>query len=190
MATDENLLDKVIRFDDEDAFHSIFSDYYPPLCLYAGRMVAPMIAEDVVQEVFVTLWETRHTLTIDTSLKGYLLASTRNRCLNHIKREAVQNRYTDYATANHSQPMRADDLLSVSELENRLEQTLSQMREEWRVAFVMSHMQHKKTSEIAERLGVSERSVERFRKKAMDIIEREMRDYAPLLMLVMSQLPS
>lgn len=55
------------------------------------------------------------------------------------------------------------------------------MREEWRVAFVMSQMKHAKTSDIAQHLGVSERSVERFRKKAMEIIEREMKDFAPLI---------
>lgn len=68
--------------------------------------------------------------------------------------------------------MRPDDLLSVSELEQRLEQTLANMREEWRVAFVMSQMKHTKTADIAQHLGVSERSVERFRKKAMAVIER------------------
>lgn len=68
--------------------------------------------------------------------------------------------------------MRADDLLGVSELEQRLEQTLANMREEWRMAFVMSQMKHAKTSDIAQHLGVSERSVERFRKKAMAVIER------------------
>lgn len=58
---------------------------------------------------------------------------------------------------------------------------LANMREEWRVAFVMSQMKHAKTSDIAQHLGVSERSVERFRKKAMEIIEREMKDFAPLI---------
>lgn len=60
------------------------------------------------------------------------------------------------------------------------------MREEWRVAFVMSQIKHAKTAEIAQHLGVSERSVERFRKKAMEIIEHEMKDFAPLIITLAS----
>lgn len=170
--TYDSMMQRVAIHDDEDAFKYIFDDLYAPLCIYARRMVPLVVAEDIVQEVFVTLWESRKDIAIETSLKSWLLTGTRNRCLNHIKRQAVRNRYNSYAAANIDIEVRPDDLLSVSELEQRLEQTLANMREEWRVAFVMSQMKHTKTADIAQHLGVSERSVERFRKKAMAVIER------------------
>ena len=175
------MMQRVAEYDDEDAFKYIFDDLYAPLCLYARRMVPPGAAEDIAQEVFVALWENRNDIIIETSLKGWLLTGTRNRCLNYIKRQAVRDRYNSYAATNIDISVRPDDLLGVSELELRLEQTLANMREEWRVAFVMSQMKHAKTAEIAQHLGVSERSVERFRKKAMEIIEHEMKDFAPLI---------
>lgn len=172
--TYDSMMQRVAIHDDKDAFKYIFDDLYAPLCIYARRMVPPGVAEDIVLEVFVTLWENRHDITIETSLKGWLLTGTRNRCLNYIKRQAVHLRYTSYASTCTDIEVRADDLLGISELEHRLEQMLANMREEWRVAFVMSQMKHAKTSDIAQHLGVSERSVERFRKKAIEIIEREM----------------
>ena len=165
-------MQRVATYNDKVAFKCIFDDLYAPLCIYVRRIVSPGVAEDIVQEVFVTLWENRHDITIETSLKGWLLTGTRNRCLNYIKRQAVRNRYNSYAAANIDIEVRPDDLLSVSELEQRLEQTLANMREEWRVAFVMSQMKHTKTADIAQHLGVSERSVERLRKNAMAVIER------------------
>ena len=185
-STYDSMMQRVAEYDDEDAFKYIFDDLYAPLCLYARRMVPPGAAEDIAQEVFVALWENRNDIIIETSLKGWLLTGTRNRCLNYIKRQAVRNRYNSYAAANIDIEVRPDDLLGVSELEQRLEQTLANMREEWRVAFVMSHMKHAKTAEIAQHLGVSERSVERFRKKAMEIIESEMKDFVPLIITLAS----
>lgn len=177
--------------DDEAAFRQVFGDFYAPLCLMAGRMVSPSVAQDVVQEVFVCLWEMRHGIDVETSLKGYLVASTRNRCLNYIKHKAVGDRYADYAAAmQEGMAMRADDLLGVRELEARLEHILGLMPEEWRVAFVMSRMDGRRTSDIACRLGVSERTVERFRNKAMQIIRNEMKDYMPLVAALLVQLPS
>lgn len=185
-STYDSMMQRVSEYDDEDAFKYIFDDLYAPLCLYARRMVPPGVAEDIAQEVFVALWENRNDIIIETSLKGWLLTGTRNRCLNYIKRQAVRDRYNSYAAANIDISVRPDDLLGVSELELRLEQTLANMREEWRVAFVMSQIKHAKTAEIAQHLGVSERSVERFRKKAMEIIEREMKDFAPLIITLAS----
>ena len=151
--TYENMMQRVATHHDEDAFKCIFDDLYAPLCIYARRIVSPGVAEDIVQEVFITLWENRHDITIETSLKGWLLTGTRNRCLNYIKRQAVRNRYNSYTTANIDIEVRPDDLLGVSELEQRLEQTLANMREEWRVAFVMSHMKHTKTAGLSCRLS-------------------------------------
>lgn len=191
MQTNDNLLERIVVFDDEAAFRQVFGDFYAPLCLMAGRMVSPSVAQDVVQEVFVCLWEMRHALDVETSLKGYLVASTRNRCLNYIKHKAVGDRYADYAAAmQEGMGMRADDLLGVRELEARLEHILGLMPEEWRVAFVMSRMDGRRTSDIACRLGVSERTVERFRNKAMQIIRNEMKDYMPIVAALLVQLPS
>lgn len=191
MQTNDNLLERIVVFDDEAAFRQVFGDFYAPLCLMAGRMVSPSVAQDVVQEVFVCLWEMRHVIDVETSLKGYLVASTRNRCLNYIKHKAVGDRYADYAAAmQEGMAMRADDLLGVRELEARLEHILGLMPEEWRVAFVMSRMDGRRTSDIACRLGVSERTVERFRNKAMQIIRNEMKDYMPLVAALLVQLPS
>ena len=92
-STYDSMMQRVAEYDDEDAFKYIFDDLYAPLCLYARRMVPPGAAEDIAQEVFVALWENRNDIIIETSLKGWLLTGTRNRCLNYIKRQAVRNRY-------------------------------------------------------------------------------------------------
>ena len=57
--TYDSMMQRVAIHDDEDAFKYIFDDLYAPLCIYARRIVSPGVAEDIVQEVFVTLWESR-----------------------------------------------------------------------------------------------------------------------------------
>ena len=70
----------------------------------------------------------------------------------------------------------------LNELETLLEQTLAKLPTEYRIAFEMSRMEGKSMDEIAETMGVSVRTVERYRNKALDILKKELKDYLPFLL--------
>ena len=78
----------LIQQNDREAFAILYDQYWKQLLSYAGkRLVLPQDAEEVVQEVFVSLWERRHTLDISGSLDAYLHTAVRYR---------IYNRYRDY----------------------------------------------------------------------------------------------
>src|SRR5687768_3877662 len=74
---------------DREAFTSLFRDHYPSLRAYACLFVNDEAAEDIVQEVFVYVWENRENITIHTSMKAYLFKATYTRCLNYISRQKM-----------------------------------------------------------------------------------------------------
>ena len=81
-----NLILEQIRKKDEKVFKIFFDKHYGELVLYAnGYLFDKDASEDIVQEVFIYIWEYSNKLKIETSLKGYLHAMVRNRCLNYLK---------------------------------------------------------------------------------------------------------
>ena len=170
---------------DHAAFHQLFHAFYPPLCVMACRLTKDRCtAEDIVQDVFTVIWERREDIELTGTVRSYLFTSTRNRCLNAIRRVQVMGSYAEYAKWCETDYAHSDCLLTMNELQDKLEDILNRLPESYRIAFVMGQMHEQKTSIIAERLHVSERTVERYRAKAMEIVEEELRDYMPLLILL------
>ena len=71
---------------DKATFEQTYKTYYRPLCLYAQKIVGcEATAKDMVQDIFMNLWEKRENIDIDTSLKAYLYQGVHNKCLNHLE---------------------------------------------------------------------------------------------------------
>ena len=75
-----------LRKGDKEAFEHLFQENYKNLVLYAKKFVMDTeIARDLVQDIFIYLWEKRQKLTINKSLSSYLFRAVRNACINHLK---------------------------------------------------------------------------------------------------------
>ena len=96
--TDDILLER-LRESDHKAFNAIFSKYYYSLVLYCNSWIAERSeAEDIVQGIFVDLWEQRRRIKV-TSLKGWLLRSVRHDCLDAIKHKKIVESHIENALA-------------------------------------------------------------------------------------------
>ena len=111
------------------------------------------LAEDIAQEVYMSIWEKRNQISISSSLSGYLSVTVRNKCLNHIKSNsrvrieddsALSNKISSY-TDSHSQ-------LEVSEMSDKIMDLISELPEKCRIVFEMSRFDHLTNAEIADRV--------------------------------------
>lgn len=170
---------------DETTFQQMFEHYYADLCIYAKRYIQDLnTREDLVQDVFCSLWINRRKIDYSVPVTNFLVTSVKHRCLNYLRQASKQE--VDEATEIEKLPLYAesnDHLYMLHELEELYNHTLASLPEEYRIAFVMSRMEDKPTAEIAETLGVSVRTVERYRNKAVEILRNELKDYLPLLVL-------
>lgn len=169
------------------AFEMLFRTYYQPLCNYAYTFVQDRDeAEEIVQSTFMSIWEKKETLEIKTGVKPYLYAMVRNACLNLIKHEKIKQKHVDgeLAIADRSVESVAHTVLA-SELETRISDALSKLPEQCRLVFKLSRFEELKYAEIADQLNISIKTVENQMGKALKIMREQLKDYLPMLIVMM-----
>ncbi len=176
-----------IRQGRESAFEQMFRTYYERLVHYAGSMLKDEDeAEEMVQTVFLGIWEKRESLEITLSLKAYLYRAVHNHCLNRIKHYGVRETHREYSL--YYQPQGYDsvtDAIHGSELEERIERAVSRLPEQCQVIFRMSRFDELRYQEIADQLGLSIKTIENQIGKALRILRQELADYLPFFVVSM-----
>jgi RNA polymerase sigma-70 factor (ECF subfamily) len=181
----EQLLWNSVILDDKKAFEQLFELFYPPLLNYANRYTDDRsMSEDIVQEVFVSLWENRQVLHITHSIRNYLLVTVRNHCLNYIKKEKYARRYQEFVIKKESiEKEDREDFYLLTELYEMLEKTLAKLPKTYRKVFEMYRIEKKSYEDIAEELHISVRTAKRYKSHVLDILRKDLKDYLPLLVL-------
>ncbi|MBT3241944.1 MAG: RNA polymerase sigma-70 factor [Bacteroidetes bacterium] len=167
-------------------FESLFRDHYSKLCAYANVFLNDLdAAEDIVQEVLFKLWKGRENLVIKSSVKSYLFRAVRNACLNLISHISIREDYKSFNEQEIQQTEQkfVDDSI-VSELENKIRESIDLLPIERRKVFVMSRYDGLKYREIADKLGISVKTVENQMYKALQFMRKNLSDYMPLILLI------
>lgn len=166
-----------IREGDEQAFENVFRAYYPRLCRFAAEYVdSANRARDVVQEVFLRIWERRETWTVQRSLKAYLYQAVRNRALNESRRKTTkQEAEKDLAyTTEPSTRSKAADAAHGSALSEAVDEAIGELPERRRMAFLL-HRRHGFTyEEIACVMGITGKTVENQIGRALKSLRKEL----------------
>lgn len=175
---DEELL-RGLSLGNEKSFDSIFKLYYKDLILYAGTyLYERQVCEDIVQSLFMQLWHDREKLVIGTSLKSYLLMSVRNRCFDYVRHQYVQRDYFDYVAENSVLcDSDTESYLLYSELHNHIKEAINKLPRSQREVFVLSRIKGIKYKDIAQRLNISERTVEVRISEALKKLRILLRDF-------------
>jgi len=156
-----------IRDGDEAALETLFHEHYAALCRFANRYLHDRAAaEDLVQDVFASIWAGRMRLDVRGSVRSYLFAAVRNRALNLRKHQLVERDWEfDEALpdvrALHRAPVRPDDLLDEVERRNRLRAAIEALPERCRLVMQLRWEEQLSHAEIADVLGISVKGVER-----------------------------
>ncbi|MEM1000024.1 MAG: RNA polymerase sigma-70 factor [Bacteroidota bacterium] len=173
-----------LRNGDRGAFEALFREHYAVMVRFARKFISdPAEAEEVVQDLFVQLWEKRNQLKLNTSIRSYLFTAVRNRCLNAIKHQKVRDQHAE-AVRNATPRREADasESLEAAELQVRIQGAIEKLPTRCREVFVLSRFEGKKYQEIAEQLAISPRTVETQIGKALKLLRRDLADYLPALM--------
>jgi RNA polymerase sigma-70 factor (family 1) len=174
---------QLIQQGDKKAYEEAFKTYYGMLCAYAMPIIRDKDeAEEVVQNVFYNLWAKRESLQVSVALKPYLYRSVHNECLNKIKHQKVKASYAGDYKASVLAGGSSPDRLELKELGNTIEKALESLPEQCGIVFRMSRFEQLKYAEIAEKLGISVKTVEIHMGKALRILREKLKDYLPLVL--------
>lgn len=151
-----------IRAGDGRAFEAMFKAHYDALCRSVVTYVGSRdVAEDVVQGVFVRIWEGRSRWEVQGSLRHYLFAAVRRRAVSHFRHCAVRRRAASVLALEVAAPSRApaETELEAEELRRRFERALATLPPRSREAFVLSRAEGMSYAEVALRMGISPKTV-------------------------------
>lgn len=177
-----------VRLGDKKVYEQLFLDHYKNLVLYAKKFVIDTdTSRDLVQDVFVYLWDKREKLTIDKSLSSYLFRAVHNACINYLKRESTKENYIkqflinlNEGSYNTSASEDAYELVVHKDLSERVERIVESLPEQCRNIFRMSRFRGMKNKEIAEIYSISPRTVETQIYRALKVLKENLKPYMAL----------
>ncbi len=186
----EKVLVENLRRGDKNTFSSLFTVYYSDLVMFANTFLRDIdSSEEVVQDVFLQLWEDHEVLNITTTFKSFLLKIVQNRCLDWLRHIKVKNSHYDLVV-NSSPLLECDteNYILRSEIEEIVEKTLDRIPEDIVEPFKLNRYEGLKYKEIAEKMHVSNRTVEVRIGKVLQILRDELSDYLVTFLILLTNL--
>lgn len=177
---DERELLAGIRAGDEHAFDAVFREHYASLVRCAQAMLHRRdIAEEIVQDVLLALWQRRDTLVVEDSLRAYLFRATRNRALNHLRHLSIERRAEPELSMVEVPDAPAPAALVGEEIDAALRAAIRALPPRCREVFELSRVSGLRYAEIALTLGISVKTVEAQMGKALKVLRWELADFLP-----------
>lgn len=162
----------------ERLFEDLFRSYYDELCAYAASYVASAhAAEELVQDLFLDVWERRRERDLSEIGRAYLFRALRNRALNHLRRTRVESRWQ--SRARQGPPRLAPSAAEDAELTFTIaivRAVIDDMPPRCREVFLLVRGQGLRYDEAAEVLGISRKTVDAQMVKAVTALRAALRD--------------
>ena len=166
---------------DKGCFEACYRFYYKGLCSFATRWVTLSVAEDIVQDTMLYIWENREKLMEELSLKGLLFMIVRNKALDRVTRQSVHSRVHEQLEKNFAEQFDSPDFYLGTELTKLYHDALGQLSEQTRRIFEMSRFQGLTHQQIAAEVSLSPQSVNYHIGQALKALSVALKDYLPLL---------
>ncbi|MBD3592390.1 RNA polymerase sigma-70 factor [Bacteroides sp. GM023] len=174
-------------------FNSIYTTYYKKAFLFTKSYVHDeMIAEDIVSDVLIKLWEILKERSID-SFEGMLLTMLKNRSLDYLKHAIVKEDFLRNMADVYQRELQiristleacdSDELLSM-EIHDIITKTLQTLPEQTRIIFELSRFSNKTNQEIASSMKLSVKSVEYHITKSLKTLRISLKDYLPFIIIM------
>jgi RNA polymerase sigma-70 factor (ECF subfamily) len=190
MSVDDKHLFTGLKNDAEIGFKVIYNHYFPRLYYFVFEFIPLQdIAENIVQDTFLTLWNKRSELKDDTNLGAWLFTVAKNNSLYRLR----DNRYRQQLFASGSiddnelnlnmETLSSLDTSSYTfdEIQRIIQETLEELSPQSRRVFMLSRFQERKYREIAAELNISEKVVEKHITKSLKKFRTALKDYLPLV---------
>jgi len=177
---------------DLSAFSTLYDRYWKALLAKAyARLKSKEDAEEVVQELFISIWHRRQKIELVYSFKTYLFASLRYQILSFIAKQQYRKDEISIDGAENSALWLQDDefhSIEMKELQSKINLIVDQLPEKCRIIFKMSRNEGMSAKNIASTLNISHRTVETQISKAIRVLKNSFKDYNVYLLFIISEI--
>ena len=183
-----------IKHTESELFTQLFEQYKEPFARFANSFVRDkVVAESLFVDALVDYWQRRDLLPEDTNVPSYILAAVRNKALNYMRHQRVKHNAVEKIKSKVQSDLEfrigslenfTTEQLFVDEIGEIVRKTIESMPEQTRRIFEMSRFENKRNAEIAEKLGVSVKTVEFHITKILRVLRENLKDYIICLLLI------
>jgi RNA polymerase sigma-70 factor (ECF subfamily) len=168
---------ETLRVGDVKAFSELFDRYGKRLYFFAkGYLKSDDDAEEIVQEVFMKIWNNRKELSTERSFESYLFTIAKNGILNTIRKARSEQAYLSYAKVHPEKNILLDEELNFIELEAAYKKIVENLSPRRKEIYLLSREQHLSNNEIAEKMNISVKTVENQMTSALSEIRKNLRN--------------
>ncbi len=178
--------------DEIISFNQLYEEFQKRFVRFANTYLRDLTAaEDITIEAIMVYWENRHSLSKDSNVPAYILTIIKNKCLNYLRHQQIQDEYSDkikdyyewelntrIATLQACEPYE----LFISEIQKLVEQTLAEMPERTRTIFMLNRYENKSYKEIALLMNITPKGVDFHISKALKMLQTNLKDYFPFFL--------
>ena len=184
MKEQEDIGELLIRLkaSDSEAFSMIFKIYHRQVYLFCYKSLSKEDAEDIVQNVFLIVWENRHKIDLQYSFSAYLYAIARHQVYNALRDKVIQKSFeakflqmTEEAEMSQEFDDRTEEMLQ------KMEDTIETFPPRQREIFKASRFQQMTYKEIAQKFGISENTVDTSIRRSLAVLRKVFKQAALLL---------
>jgi RNA polymerase sigma-70 factor (ECF subfamily) len=180
----DSFLLQQIAAGSEQAFDFLFRKHYRYLCAKAVLLLKDEdLAQEVVQECFVTFWEKRTELTDINSISTFLSFMVRNKAIDTLRKKKSKQKLEE-TLRNRVEEVSSKNLAITQEFEDRLLEAIFKLPDRCKEAFELSRFDRLTYAEIAIKMTISTKAVEALISRSLKILRGELIDYLPLIYLL------
>ncbi|PRD57163.1 RNA polymerase sigma-70 factor [Sphingobacterium gobiense] len=169
--------------DDESAFTEIYNRFWKKLFTIAANRIGNLEeAEEIVQDIFTSLWNKRSDMVLRSDLASYLAVSVKYRVIKSMDRQYNEKRYVDSLLGTGLVDDSTQQKLAFEELQNELEKHIQMLPEKCQLVFRLSRQDGYSQKKIADELGISEKTVEAHLGKAFKRLRARLAGFLTTLL--------
>lgn len=181
---------QALRNGEKKAFEEVYNEFFGVLYHLCIQYIHDQnVAEEIVQDTFMKLWEIRKTLNDQINIRNFLYTITKNNCLNYLRNQKISMKHQENMKYlemqfNYEALEKLGNYLQFEELRSKIEEAISKLPAEVMETFKLSRFEELSYKGIADQQGISVKTVEARISKALRILRVDLKDYLPLIYMI------
>ncbi len=168
---------KKLKKGDIDAFNQLFYAYSSKLYHFGyANLKSREDAEEMVQEIFSTIWDKRGDIKEEYQFRSYLFSIAFNYIKKYFRSKALVNKYIERSSPIHTESEETQEEVNYASLKMRVDQLVDRMPEKRKLVFIKSRFEGKNARDISEEMNISQSTVENHLNQALKFLRQHMKD--------------